>query len=200
MKEQIKKYVLSVMIGTMFLGSSNVFANENYDEELSQMGSNEINISLLIGETVTEGITEQDIPYGVEVMKFDTVEERDQFLEQMKKDLLVGEWFLEDVSRDRSIRTLRADQRSSGPFSVSLYVQYTSSGSHVTWADAFTTLTGVTFSVGWNQTAAHARIVSNGRDISATGNGELINYFWVSGLLEISRTHISLSGFLTIYG
>jgi hypothetical protein len=82
---------------------------------------------------------------------------------------------------------------------VSLKVSYTTSGDHntgvITHHNAYTTLSGYTLAVGWEQTSAHSEITSSGKDIYAEGSGELITYILIKGLIEIGRQTVNLHGY-----
>lgn len=84
---------------------------------------------------------------------------------------------------------------------LALRVEYTTSGDAntgvVTYHKAYTTFTGFTLGIAWNEITCNSQITSSGKDIYATAHGELAYYILIENLLELGREAVSLSGYCT---
>lgn len=85
---------------------------------------------------------------------------------------------------------------------LALRLEYTTSGNAntgvVTYHKAYTTFTGFTLGIAWNEITCNSQITSSGKDIYATANGELAYYILVENLLELGREAVNLSGYCAV--
>ncbi len=82
---------------------------------------------------------------------------------------------------------------------VNLYVDYSTSGNNntgtITSHSPYTTFTGFTNGMSWEERHKSSRITSSGKDIYATASGEVVSYLLIDGLIEMGRTPANLSGY-----
>lgn len=86
--------------------------------------------------------------------------------------------------------------------SVSLYVDYTTSGynntGRITSHEAYTLVSGITLNYEWIERRCSSSIVGT-KDIYASARGELVSIFWTPlGEIETGRTEVFLSGVFAI--
>lgn len=134
-----------------------------------------------------------------DLIQFDTEEEAEMF-----RKSLIPEIVISSDCRKNNLRVTHGNQQvasasMNGLCLISLYVSYTTSGNnhtgYITSHHAYTTFTGYTLSVGWNQTSAYSEVASSGKDIYAEATGEFITYLLVDGLIELSRQALYLHGY-----
>lgn len=87
----------------------------------------------------------------------------------------------------------------NGVRTITLWVEYSTSGDSntgtITYHNAYTTYTGFSLGIAWNQISSHSEVTSSGKDIYATATGELSYYLLIDGLIELGRESVRLSGY-----
>lgn len=135
-----------------------------------------------------------------DLMRFDTEKEATEFRNSLVSEIAINQHTTKEMAqRDTHGNQLVASASMNGLCLISLYVSYTTSGNNHTGYimehHAYTTFTGYTLSVGWNETSAYSVVTSSGKDIYADATGEFITYLLVEGLVEISRQALHLHGY-----
>ncbi len=136
-----------------------------------------------------------------DLISFDKEEEAARFRENLIDSMVIDE----QLSTDRELlrasygNQLVASASINGTCLISLYVSYGTSGDnftgYITYHNAYTSFTGYTLSVGWEQTSAHSQVTASGKDIYAEATGDFITYLFVGGLIELSRESVYLHGY-----
>ncbi len=82
---------------------------------------------------------------------------------------------------------------------LALRVEYTTSGDantgKITYHRAYTTFSGFTLGIAWNEITCNSQVTASGKDIYASANGELAYYLLIEGLIELGRESVNLSGY-----
>ena len=130
-----------------------------------------------------------------ELLSFENHEQVEEFMESFNNIDIVENYEINLLDNNY---TVAVDTIQHGYATVTLYCSYSTSGNHsgkILSHDAYTTFSGYTLSLGWEERFTSSRITSSGKDIYVEAARELITYFLVDGLLEISRQDVSLSGY-----
>ena len=112
-----------------------------------------------------------NIPQGTEDIKFDSVETADKFFTKINKD--AENPIIEDSSFSTlALGTTQVRSVSFGFSKINLYADITwNSNKIITSCRAWTTHTGVTFSLGWDQKYAYCTPTSGSRTTMVKGGG-----------------------------
>ena len=99
-------------------------------------------------------------------MRFDTEKEATEFRNSLVSEIAINQHTTKEMAqRDTHGNQLVASASMNGLCLISLYVSYTTSGNNHTGYimehHAYTTFTGYTLSVGWNETSAYSVVTSS---------------------------------------
>ena len=132
---------------------------------------------------------------------FDTQEEADRYMENFINALECAE--SENINGSVEICSSHGDSivdsRQISGATLRLRVSYTTYGDNftgsVTSCQAYTTFSGVTVGLSWNEKTCYANIVgSRKKDIYAYAAGEVVQSLLVNGIIETGRRSVTLSG------
>lgn len=149
------------------------------------------------GETYIKTYDGRIIPIS-SLLEFHSSEEASQFRNNLtystnifKRDF--AEILPLETSGDVTVYTLIV-----GGGTIKLRVAYRTSGNANTgtiiYHNAYTTHTGITHSIAWEEKECYSQITSSGKDIYAYAAGEIVGYLLVDGFIEINRDRAVLEG------
>lgn len=135
---------------------------------------------------------------------FDSWEDANKYVDDMTANFKKDTAFLNAprITPMASNGTAVVDSYNYNVARITLYLSYGTSGNsntgYITYANPYTSHTGLTTGMSWSQNYAHAQISSNGKDVYVTASGELVYSFLVNGTIEYARRTVNLSGYAYI--
>ncbi|OYD07213.1 hypothetical protein [Paludifilum halophilum] len=135
-----------------------------------------------------------DVPKGTEVIKFDNVKNADKFFNKIEEDVKnptvekkTDDKF-HDLGYTRQVRSV-----SFGFSDINLHADiYWNSGKTITSCKAWTTHTGTTFSLGWDQKYAYCSPSSGSRSTMVKGGGTGKWVVFVEGIGTVYSKDINI--------
>ncbi|MDM8149410.1 hypothetical protein [Priestia megaterium] len=152
-------------------------------------------------------LKKEDLPANTEVLNFDSVEEFKKFMDETQEPIKV------DVDEDETptgttafVNFLTSNNKASaatktykstanaGFSTINLYAKVDRNKSgKVTSTHVYTTHTGVTLGIAWNQSYAYAKLNSTKKGGKAYGGGTCSRVIFLQGIGTITSRNVSLS-------
>ncbi len=203
----IKKVLsASICAFTVLFTSVPVFAEENLVEEsvecaTEDLGGVEETAEYIEEELGCEVISEDEVPYGIEPIEFDTVEEAKEYIEEIEKELSEMPDVIE-ANEDIPVEGSRLQRRAASNVGVksascdyslgefTIYAQYTYSN------NKFTGVKGVSSTISglmpetrkWTQDSYGYSITNNGKQLNVSVYGHFDNYFLINNTVTHYET------------
>lgn len=203
MKRIIGIVVTCVVVMLFLLNNKKAYAANNSEGVIYDIG--------VVNDMKTSDDSDRVLLNGKEIdvnslLSFDSREEAMTFFNKLERSATVNT--KNDLSHLKkgmvSINSTSGntcvDKQNEGLATISLCVSYTTTGPNhgsIISYGAYTTFTGFTNSLGWEERYCSARVSASGKDIIAEASGELMVYFLIENFIEMYRKPINLSGICT---
>lgn len=150
-------------------------------------------------------ISSEDLPDGIIPISFESQEEAEIFLSDLKNQISIIEsqrYLTADSNSNLDIGILATNSNllvqelNLYTCKISLYANYGTSGNSntgtITYISPYTTMTGLTVGLDWTESNADYNISSNQKDAYIFANGTLNYYLLIEGLIKIGSDRVSL--------
>lgn len=160
-----------------------------------------VNRSVSVDDLKT--IQADEMPSGIIPKEFSSDEEAVKYLNKVYASMSIenGREIPETRSTNGNV-TVATQRLGVLGGSISLKLRYGTSGDNhtgmVTYADPYTTTSGITYSFDWREDSIGAEISSSGKDVYVYTDGVIIAYLLIDGLIKIDETPVSLSGYVPV--
>ena len=202
MFRKISIILLSVIL-IFNLGAAS-FAQEFEESEVLKLPERSVGemIEIPLGEAKYIEKRSGELIDVTDLLSFDTEDEANAYVEMIKAELNNPAQHKTDslIVPMSTNGDILVDQDHIYLFAyINLRVAYSTSGDnntgYITYHNAYTTFTGLTYGYDWNEASCYSQIASGGKDIYAAASGVLDYYFLVNGMLRFYSEQIYLSGY-----
>ncbi|TCW39406.1 hypothetical protein EDC32_102657 [Laceyella sacchari] len=205
MKKKLIHFILTTTLtvtSAFGFGSIGTYAAEEQQQELIEKNLTNYNVldgSKLVGnepspkeklnqEQISSKYNLQDVknlPEGSNVIKFDKLEDLQKFLEMVNRDAQIEDIQEQPVTRGYGTRQVRYQRFGFGKIGLWADIKWNSSKT-ITSCDAWTTLTGITFAVDWQENGKATKcekVSRNSTMIKGQGQASWVLFFEGAGKL-----------------
>ena len=186
---------LATALSVTLLSSFTTIAYANAPENVIQIPEYETGevVRVPVGDAeYVETFDGEIIPIS-DLMEFDTSEEAEQYFRNLVQSAETVHYTYtpdELISPLSVSDTVKVSTKTAGMGAkINLYVHY-----EITEHSAFTTFTGATLGLGWEEQFADTRLSDSGKDIYAEAVGEISGEFLVDGIVEFYSEDVEITG------
>lgn len=195
---------LATALSVTLLSSFTTIAFANTPENVIQIPEYETGevVRVPVGDAeYVETFDGEIIPIS-DLMEFDTSEEAEQYFRNLVQSAETVHYTYtpdELISPLSVSDTVKVSTKTAGMGAkINLYVHYEATGrtpnDEITEHSAFTTFTGATLGLGWEERFADTRLSDSGKDIYAEAVGEISGEFLVDGIVEFYSEDVEITG------